>query len=71
MNKISKGIAYVSSWIIGWGIIGSIIDKGFIQVNLIEPGQKSELIIFFTCAILCFIGGFSLYEEVFNEGLNK
>jgi len=52
MNKKTLvGVSYVSSWIIIWGTIGSIIDFYFLQ-NTYLPGSLGQYSTFIISAIV-------------------
>ena len=52
MNKKTLvGVSYVSSWIIIWGTIGSLIDFYFLQ-NTYLPGSTGQFLTFIITAII-------------------
>ncbi len=52
MNKETLvGISYVSSWVIIWGTIGSLIDFYFLQ-NTYLPGSFGQFLTFTITAII-------------------
>ncbi len=72
MSKTLKGLIYVSGWIGSWALISSIINAGFLTVNLYTEDSKGKLLTFFISGMISLIGASSLYKEVFsNERENK
>ena len=55
MNKKTLvGISYVSTWIIIWGTLGSLIDFYFLQ-NTYTPGSVGQFLTFIITAIVSII----------------
>ncbi len=67
IQKVLKGIAYVSAWVLVWGTVGSIIDAGLLNVDLYDLGSIGQKSIFIVVAIICMAGGWSLYSEVLGR----
>jgi len=52
MNKKTLvGVSYVSSWIIIWGTIGSLVDFYFLQ-NTYLPGSLGQYLTFIITALI-------------------
>ena len=52
MNKKTLvGVSYVSSWVIIWGTVGSLIDFYFLQ-NTYLPGSTGQFLTFIITAII-------------------
>ena len=67
MNKKTLiGISYVSSWIIIWGTIGSLIDFYFLQ-NTYLPGSIGQYSTFTITAILSSIIAVYLFPTIKNK----
>ncbi|KGG12574.1 hypothetical protein EV05_1786 [Prochlorococcus sp. MIT 0601] len=58
---------YLLCWLLGWFLMASIINKGFIQVSLYMQGSKAEQSTFFITSLIFFLGSLSLYNEVFKQ----
>ena len=60
-----QAIGFMISWVLGWGIGGSLIDAGFIQTGLysIETNQLGTLATFTVWTLLWGGLGFRLYQR--------
>ena len=70
MNKKTLvGISYVSSWIIIWGTIGSLIDFYFLQ-NTYIPGSPGQFATFTITAIILSITAIYIFPTINNKFLS-
>ena len=70
MNKKTLiGISYVSTWIIIWGTIGSLIDFYFLQ-NTYLPGSQGQFLTFIITAIISTITAIYLFPLINNKFIN-
>ncbi len=67
MNQTVKGFLYVTGWICGWALFSSIINAGFIAINLYTDDEQSKLVTFLVCGIVSIAGAASLYKEAFSN----
>ena len=66
MNKKTFiGISYVSSWIVIWGTIGSLIDFYFLQ-NTYLPGSLGQFLTFIITAIVSAVAAVYIFPTI-NE----
>ena len=64
MNKKTLvGISYVSTWIIIWGTIGSLIDFYFLQ-NTYLPGSVGQFLTFIITAVISSITAVILFPII-------
>jgi hypothetical protein len=65
MTSNLQAIGFLFTWVLGWGIGGSLIDAGFIQAGLysLEGGQLGTLITFIVWTLLWGGGGVALYRS--------
>tara|TARA_B100000965_G_C19504794_1_gene719111 strand:+ start:507 stop:719 length:213 start_codon:yes stop_codon:yes gene_type:complete len=64
MNKQTVlGISYVSTWVIIWGTIGSLIDFYFLQ-NTYLPGSLGQFSTFIITAIISLIVAIYLFPII-------
>ena len=64
MNKKTFiGISYVSSWIVIWGTIGSLIDFYFLQ-NTYLPGSLGQFLTFIITAMLSTVMAVYLFPTI-------
>ena len=64
MNKKTLvGISYVSSWILIWGTIGSLIDFYFLQ-NTYLPGSLGQFSTFIITAIISTIAAIYIFPTI-------
>tara|TARA_B100001250_G_scaffold281901_1_gene244152 strand:+ start:419 stop:631 length:213 start_codon:yes stop_codon:yes gene_type:complete len=64
MNKKTLvGISYVSSWIIIWGTIGSLIDFYFLQ-NTYLPGSLGQFLTFTILGAISSIAAIYLFPTI-------
>tara|TARA_Y100001968_G_C18763312_1_gene438783 strand:+ start:188 stop:400 length:213 start_codon:yes stop_codon:yes gene_type:complete len=64
MNKKTLvGVSYVSSWIIIWGTIGSLIDFYFLQ-NTYLPGSLGQYLTFIISAVVSSIIAIYIFPTV-------
>ena len=67
MNKKTLvGVSYVSSWIIIWGTIGSLIDFYFLQ-NTYLPGSLGQYLTFIISAFVSSITAVYLFPTINNR----
>ena len=69
-KKTTVGILYVSTWIIIWGTIGSLIDFYFLQ-NTYLPGSLGQFLTFIITAIISAIAAIYLFPIVNNKIINQ
>lgn len=60
-----QAIGFLLSWVLGWGIGGSLIDAGLIQAGVysLESGQLGTLTTFVLWTLLWGAGGTWLYRR--------
>ena len=64
MNKKTLlGVSYVSSWVIIWGTIGSLIDFYFLQ-NTYLPGSVGQFTTFIITAFISSVIAFYLFPTI-------
>tara|TARA_B100000214_G_scaffold316048_1_gene249471 strand:+ start:224 stop:436 length:213 start_codon:yes stop_codon:yes gene_type:complete len=69
MNKKTLvGVSYVSSWIIIWGTIGSLIDFYFLQ-NTYLPGSMGQYLTFIITALVSSIIAIYSFPTINNKFL--
>tara|TARA_B100000965_G_scaffold282455_1_gene240355 strand:+ start:974 stop:1204 length:231 start_codon:yes stop_codon:yes gene_type:complete len=67
MNKKTFiGISYVSSWIVIWGTIGSLIDFYFLQ-NTYQPGSLGQFLTFIVSAIVLSVAAVYIFPTINNR----
>ena len=67
MNKKTLvGVSYVSSWIIIWGTIGSLIDFYFLQ-NTYLPGSLGQYLTFTITAFVTSIVAVYVFPTINNK----
>ena len=61
-----QAIGFLLSWVLGWGIGGSLIDAGLIQAGVysLETGQLGTLTTFVLWTMLWGAGGAWLYRRL-------
>ena len=59
-----QAIGFLITWVLGWGILGSLIDAGFIQAGLytLEGGQLGTATTFVIWTLLWGAGGLRLFQ---------
>ena len=62
-KKTFIGISYVSSWIVIWGTIGSLIDFYFLQ-NTYLPGSLGQFLTFIITAIVSSVAAVYIFPAV-------
>ena len=65
MKQSVKGFFYVTGWICAWALFSSIINAGFIAINLYTGDGKSAMLTFLICGAISIAGALSLYKEAF------
>ena len=67
MNKKTLiGVSYVSSWVIIWGTIGSLIDFYFLQHTYL-PGSAGQFSTFIVTAIISSIVATYMFPTIRNK----
>ena len=70
MNKKTLvGVSYVSTWIIIWGTIGSLIDFYFLQ-NTYLPGSIGQFSTFIITAFLSSIVAIYIFPTINKKFIN-
>ena len=64
MTGTLQAIGFLFSWVLGWGIGGSLIDAGLIHAGLysLESGQLGTAITFALWSMVWSWGGYRLYQ---------
>ena len=59
-----QAIGFLITWVLGWGILGSLIDAGFIRAGLytLEGGQLGTATSFVIWTLLWGAGGLRLFQ---------
>ena len=65
-KKTLIGVSYVSSWIIIWGTIGSLIDFYFLQSTYL-PGSSGQFLTFIITAFISSITAILLFPIINNK----
>lgn len=60
-----QAIGFLFTWVLGWGIGGSLIDAGLINIGVysLDGGQLGTAIIFTLWSLLWGAGGVKLYQR--------
>ena len=67
MNKIAKGIAYVSIWVMIWGTIASLVDFALLGADLYENGSIGQASTFATYGLAAIVIAWKLAPKFLNE----
>ena len=67
MNKIAKGIAYVSVWVMIWGTIASLVDFALLGADLYENGSIGQASTFATYGLAAIAIAWKLAPKFLNE----
>jgi TM2 domain-containing membrane protein YozV len=67
MNKIAKGIAYVSVWVMIWGTIASLVDFALLGADLYENGSIGQASTFATYGLAAIVIAWKLAPKFLNE----
>tara|TARA_Y100001968_G_C19142542_1_gene612147 strand:+ start:481 stop:693 length:213 start_codon:yes stop_codon:yes gene_type:complete len=65
-KKTIVGVSYVSTWVIIWGTIGSLIDFYFLQ-NTYLPGSLGQFTTFIVTAIFSSIAAIYMFPLIKNK----
>ena len=68
-KKIVLGITYVSTWIMIWGTIGSLIDFYFLQ-NIYLPGSAGQFLTFTVTAAMAIIIAVNIFPSISKKFIN-
>ena len=68
-KKTLVGISYVSSWIIIWGTIGSLIDFYFLQSTYL-PGSLGQYLTFIITGFISSITAVYLFPTINRNFIN-
>ena len=65
MNGNLQAIGFLFTWVLGWGIGGSLIDAGLIQAGVysLEKGQLGTAATFTLWTLLWGAGGIGIYRR--------
>ena len=63
-NKNLKVILYISSWVIIWGSVGSLIDYPLYKAEIYNEGSPWQYLTFTITGITSFIVGFKIYKKL-------
>ena len=67
MNKIAKGIAYESVWVMIWGTIASLVDFSLLGADLYENGSMGQASTFATYGLAAIVIAWKLAPKFLNE----
>ena len=63
-NKNLKVILYISSWVIIWGSVGSLIDYPLYKAEIYSEGSIWQYLTFTITGIISLIIGFKIYKKL-------
>ena len=63
-NKNLKVILYISSWVIIWGSVGSLIDYPLYKAEVYSEGSIWQSLTFTITGIISFLIGFKIYKKL-------
>ncbi len=61
------GVIYVSTWVIIWGTIGSIVDRPLLDKNIYVEGSIGQIATFAISALIVFIIARVLFPKLLNN----
>ena len=67
MKKALIGFLYVSTWIIIWGTIGSLIDFPFLKADIYSAGSYGQVLTFSISGLFSTILGIFLFPKIINN----
>ena len=67
MGYSLKAFIYFLGWVVAWVLFSTLINAGFLAINLYVEGGKGKLITFIVSGIISIAGASSLYREVFTN----
>ena len=63
-NKNLKIILYISSWVIIWGSVGSLIDYPLYKAEIYSEGSIWQYLTFTITGIISFLIGLKIYKKL-------
>ena len=68
MTTNLQAIGFLLTWVLGWGIGGSLIDAGLINIGIysLEGGQLGTLVTFVFWTVVWGGFGYALYQRFTN-----
>ena len=63
-NKNLKVILYISSWVIIWGSVGSLIDYPLYKAEIYSEGSIWQYLTFAITGIISFFIGLKIYKKL-------
>ena len=63
-NKNLKVILYISTWVIIWGTVGSLIDYPLYKAEIYSEGSLWQYLTFTITGIICFLIGLKIYKNL-------
>ena len=63
------GILYVSTWVVIWGSIGSLVDFPLLQAEIYNAGSVGQATTFALTAILSVIIAIFSFKKILNLGI--
>ena len=63
-NKNFKVILYISSWVIIWGSVGSLIDYPLYKAEIYSEGSIWQYLTFTITGIISFFIGLKIYKKL-------
>ena len=63
-NKNLKAILYISSWVIIWGSVGSLIDYPLYKSEIYSEGSIWQYLTFTITGLVSSLIGFKIYKKL-------
>ena len=63
-NKNLKVILYISSWVIIWGTVGSLIDYPLYKSEIYNEGSIWQYLTFTLTGVISFFIGLKIYQKL-------
>ena len=64
VKKNLFGIAYVSTWVMIWGTVGSLVDLPFLNAEIYYAGSAGQAITFVATALISVVIGVWIYPKL-------
>ncbi len=70
IKRVVIGFLYVSTWVIIWGTVGSLIDFPLLKNEIYVAGSLGQIITFLITGLISIIASINLFPKLISSRFN-